>query len=106
MARWREGINHPVQSFVSDLVNEIVVETFCELNELEVDERGRYNGRPKDRVRLCGQMHDSLLWAFPAELFDVSKAKALAIAERPRTIGNFTFQFPVSSYEKLPKENL
>ena len=112
-ARWREGINHPIQSFVSDLVNEIVVETVKELNGLVIDERGCYEWVPDTSgrlvhpfmiqepvTRLIGQMHDSLLWAFPQDRFEELSQAALAIAQRPRNVGTWTFQFPVSHYIK------
>jgi len=120
LSRWREGVNHPVQSFVSDLVNEIVVQTFCELNCLTLDDKGCYEWveslvtaemvhplrEQPNTVRLCGQMHDSLLWAFPNELFEGHMKRALAIAERPRILGQWTFQFPVSYYTKNAPEIL
>ncbi len=102
LARWREGVNHPIQSFVSDLVNQIVVETYAACNDMCVDTQGNWKKNPygESRVRLMGQMHDSLLWAFQEKYFEKFKQTAIAIAERPRTLGQFTFQFPVSSYEK------
>ena len=105
MSRWREGINHPIQSFVSDLVNTIVLETYAACNAMTYNEKGVWSTHPGvSQVRLCGQMHDSLLWAFPQARFDELKAMALEVAQRPRTFGDFTFQFPVSSYEKYPYE--
>lgn len=108
MSRWREGINHPVQSFVSDLINQIVIQTYCEGNGLSVDSRGIYarvNGRhplqdKESVVRLCGQMHDSLLWAFPEEHFDRLMKVALDVAQRSLILEGQEFQFPVGFYTK------
>ncbi len=108
MSRWREGINHPVQSFVSDLVNRIVVETYAACNGISFDENGNWAipANFETKVRLCGQMHDSLLWAFPEERFTDMMNTALAIAQKPVKLGEFTFQFPVSSYTKEFEEQL
>lgn len=84
-ARRREGINHPIQSFVSDLINQIVVETY-------------YGLCPN--VRLVGQMHDAIVWAFPDEHFERCAQLALEIAERTRVVGGLSFQIPVSYYTK------
>ena len=99
-ARYREGINHPVQSFVSDLINTLVVETFCTCNDTSVDDQGRYSRRPKDNLQLSGQMHDSLLFSIKLACFDECVNKVLEIASRPRMIGGQQFEFPVSYYTK------
>lgn len=101
-ARHREGINHPIQSHISDLINCIVVKTFIECNTPggTFDDMRRYLIEQPSVVQLVGQCHDSLLWAFPEERFNELANQALDIAESPMTFQQFTFQIPCSYYVK------
>lgn len=101
MARWREGVNHPVQSFVTELINRIVVETYIKCNGCSSFQelRAKLAEQPT-AIRLMGQMHDSLLWDFAEDDYDRLSVQALAIAQAPFEVDGHEFQFPVSSYSK------
>lgn len=90
-ARFREGINHPIQSLVTDIVNTVFIET---------KELGGSIKDPDNPVKLMGQMHDSLLWQIPEEIYDDMLPKIIEVAERPREWGGVVFDFPVEGYEK------
>ncbi len=100
-SRFREGVNHPIQSHVSDLINQIVVKTFLACNNcLTMDELRRLLLIQPSAVELIGQMHDSLTFAFSESDFDRLANLALDIAEAPNVLQGKTFQIPVSYYTK------
>ncbi len=100
-SRYREGVNHPVQSHVSDLINQIVVKTFLACNNcLTMEELRRLLLIQPSKVELVGQMHDSLLFSFPLDDFSRLANVALNIAEEPTVLQGKTFQIPVSCYTK------
>jgi DNA polymerase-1 len=90
-ARFREGINHPIQSLVSDIVNTVVIET------LEI---GGDPLSPENPIKLMGQMHDSLLFQTPDHQYESLLPEIIRVAEKDRTWGGITFGFPVAGYEK------
>jgi DNA polymerase-1 len=94
-SRFREGINHPIQSLVSDIVNMVVIET------KELGAPYTLSAlHPDNPVQLMGQMHDSLLWQIPEVEYDKLLPRIIQIAEAPREWGGITFGFPVEGYEK------
>jgi DNA polymerase I-like protein with 3'-5' exonuclease and polymerase domains len=84
-ARFRAGINHPVQSLVSDVVN-------ITCNETMEDGDGD--------IRLYGQMHDSLTFAIIEPRFKDLCARALKIANTPRTFGGKEYPFSLTAYTR------
>jgi DNA polymerase I-like protein with 3'-5' exonuclease and polymerase domains len=84
-ARFRAGINHPVQSLVSDVVNVTCKETM---------KAGAGD------IRLYGQMHDSLTFAIREERFKKLCARALEIANTPRTFGGKEYPFSLTAYTR------
>ncbi len=100
-SRYREGVNHPIQSHVSDLINQIVVKTFLACNNvLTMDELRRLLLIQTSSVELVAQCHDSLCFAFSEKDFDRLANLALDIAEETTVLQGKTFQIPVSYYTK------
>jgi DNA polymerase-1 len=94
-ARFREGINHPIQSLVSDLVNTVVIETKMLGAPYTISHL-----HPDNPIQLMGQMHDSLLWQVPEPEYPKLLPEIIRVAEAPREWGGFKFQFAVEGYEK------
>jgi len=94
-ARFREGVNHPIQSFVADIVNEVVILT------KELGAPYTLSAlHPDNPIKLMGQMHDSLLWQVPEEEYPVLAPKIIEVAEAEQEWGGRKFGFPVECYEK------
>lgn len=93
--RFRKGINHPIQSFVADIVNLVVI------NTKELGAPYTISAlHPDNPINLMGQMHDSLLWQVPEEEYPVLLPKIIEVAEAEQEWGGKMFGFPVECYEK------
>ena len=87
-ARFREGINYPIQSLVAAIVDQV---------EVEIEEA------LGDDVQFLMQMHDSLRFAIREEVFESALETIKEISGKPRTYNGTTIHLPCDYDIHKPK---